>query len=124
MVNPTNARDVLSAATLFGLSDLASYAYDICKQSINVESIVSWVEWCESQQHQPRFQSAAVVGGRGGGSGGSSGGTPQPFGYANGVGGFPLSPSGSEAGGDGVNWAMAGEAAGRGEVTSRLRLDV
>lgn len=74
MVNLSNARDVLVTSTFFGLPELAAYAYDICKQSINADSIGGWVEWCE------------VQGGHGQGVYGNGG----PNGHPNGHRGSPM----------------------------------
>lgn len=105
MVNLSNARDVLIASTFFGLPDLAAYAYDICKQSINADTISAWVEWCEVQSGR---------GQRVYGNGGSNG-------YQNGQSGSPvifgnfMSDSGN---------GSASESANRHDYASKLRHDV
>ena len=45
-----NARSVLAVATAFGMNDLCTYAYDVCRQSITADTIQEWVEWIDSQE--------------------------------------------------------------------------
>jgi hypothetical protein len=80
MVNLSNARDVLVTSTFFGLPELSAYAYDICKQSINAESIGAWVEWCEVQSGH----------GQGQGQGQGTYGNIGPNGHLNGHRGNPM----------------------------------
>jgi hypothetical protein len=48
-LRPGNARAVLAAACLLGgMEDLCGYAYELCRQSINVESIAEWLEFVEA----------------------------------------------------------------------------
>ncbi|KIJ43957.1 hypothetical protein M422DRAFT_228554 [Sphaerobolus stellatus SS14] len=48
LVNPHNARAVLaSACYLGGLPDLCSYAYDVCRNSISVETVDDWLRFVE-----------------------------------------------------------------------------
>lgn len=75
MVTTANARDILAAAILFGLPDIAAYAFDLARQSINAENIVGWVDWCEGQGQGPHLV----------GAGAANGASPPPqFGYAGG----------------------------------------
>lgn len=87
MVTTANARDVLAAAILFGLPDIAAYAFDLARQSINVDNIVGWVDWCENQGQGPH-----VVGN----------GAPVQFGF----------PNGDFAGSDGSRSSSPGVFAG------------
>jgi len=49
LLNPHNARAVLAAACfLGGLPDLCSYAYDVCRNSISVETIDDWLTFVET----------------------------------------------------------------------------
>jgi hypothetical protein len=48
-VNPANARSVLAVATVFGIPELAAYAYEVCRQSLSVENIIDWVNWIDQQ---------------------------------------------------------------------------
>ncbi|KAH8983718.1 hypothetical protein EDB86DRAFT_3066263 [Lactarius hatsudake] len=44
LVRPENARGVLAAGCLLGgMDDLCNYAYDVCRQGINLETIASWL---------------------------------------------------------------------------------
>ncbi|PIL30513.1 hypothetical protein GSI_07213 [Ganoderma sinense ZZ0214-1] len=66
-VRPENARAVLAAACLLGrMDDLCNYAYEVCRQSISLESLPSWLEFVDTvppssdgsstpivEQHQP-----------------------------------------------------------------------
>lgn len=48
-LHPGNARAVLAAACLLGgMEDLCGYAYELCRQSINVENIAEWLEFVEA----------------------------------------------------------------------------
>lgn len=48
-LRPENARAVLAAACLLGgMEDLCGYAYELCRQSINVENIAEWLEFVEA----------------------------------------------------------------------------
>ncbi|KAI1788485.1 hypothetical protein LXA43DRAFT_1025341 [Ganoderma leucocontextum] len=48
-VRPENARAVLAAACLLGhMDDLCNYAYEVCRQSISLDSLPSWLEFVES----------------------------------------------------------------------------
>ncbi|RDB24105.1 BTB/POZ domain-containing protein 2 [Hypsizygus marmoreus] len=49
LIRPDNARAVLAAGCLLGgMDDLCSYAYEVCKQSITVDTISSWVEFIDT----------------------------------------------------------------------------
>ncbi|KAI0071813.1 hypothetical protein K474DRAFT_1651973 [Panus rudis PR-1116 ss-1] len=49
VVRPENARGVLAASCLLGGMDyLSEYAYDMCRQSITLETIGSWLEFVDS----------------------------------------------------------------------------
>lgn len=37
---------------MLGLPDLSSLAYDLCRKSIQVDSVRSWIEWCDSREEQ------------------------------------------------------------------------
>jgi len=44
LIQPENARGVLAAGCLLGgMDDLCNYAYDVCSQTINLDTIVSWL---------------------------------------------------------------------------------
>jgi hypothetical protein len=48
-LRPENARAVLAAACLLGgMEDLCGYAYELCRQSITIESIGEWLEFVEA----------------------------------------------------------------------------
>ncbi|KZT11631.1 uncharacterized protein LAESUDRAFT_809521 [Laetiporus sulphureus 93-53] len=49
LINPQNARAVLAAGCLLGgMDDLCNYAYEICRQSITVDSIASWLDFVDA----------------------------------------------------------------------------
>lgn len=49
LLHPGNARAVLAAACLLGgMDDLCGYAYEMCRQSVNVENIAEWLEFVEA----------------------------------------------------------------------------
>ncbi|KAJ9101914.1 hypothetical protein QFC19_004995 [Naganishia cerealis] len=58
-VNTANARSVLAVATVFGIPDLAAYAYEVCRQSININNILDWVSWIDQQTPPTSDQNAA-----------------------------------------------------------------
>lgn len=44
LIRPENARGVLAAGCLLGgMDDLCNYAYDVCRQAINLDTIASWL---------------------------------------------------------------------------------
>ncbi|KAH7889255.1 hypothetical protein F5I97DRAFT_1801567 [Phlebopus sp. FC_14] len=48
LIRPENARGVLAAGCLLGgMDDLCGYAYEACRQSINVETITEWLEFID-----------------------------------------------------------------------------
>lgn len=48
-LRPENARAVLAAACLLGgMEDLCGYAYELCRQAINIENIGEWLEFAEA----------------------------------------------------------------------------
>ncbi|KAI0637374.1 hypothetical protein C8Q77DRAFT_1097237 [Trametes polyzona] len=48
-IRPENARGVLAAACLLGrMDDLCNYAYEICQQSISLDTLQSWLDFAES----------------------------------------------------------------------------
>ncbi|KAI0831762.1 hypothetical protein BC628DRAFT_1415268 [Trametes gibbosa] len=47
-IRPENARGVLAAASLLGrMDDLCNYAYELCRQSINLDTLNSWLEFVD-----------------------------------------------------------------------------
>lgn len=49
LIRPENARAVLAAGCLLGrMDDLCNYAYEVCRQSITVDNISSWLEFVDS----------------------------------------------------------------------------
>lgn len=58
-VTAANARSVLAVATVFGVPDLGSYAYEVCRQSISSDNILDWVEWIELQAPQGADQASS-----------------------------------------------------------------
>ncbi|KZT28523.1 hypothetical protein NEOLEDRAFT_1129332 [Neolentinus lepideus HHB14362 ss-1] len=49
LIRSENARGVLAAACLLGgMDELCAYAYDVCRQSITVDSINDWVDFIDS----------------------------------------------------------------------------
>lgn len=54
LIRPDNARGVLAAGCLLGgMDELCGYAYDACRQSINVETINEWLEFIDSIPSSP-----------------------------------------------------------------------
>ncbi|KAI0668535.1 hypothetical protein C8Q78DRAFT_1047693 [Trametes maxima] len=48
-IRPENARGVLAAACLLGrMDDLCNYAYEICRQSISLDTLPSWLEFVDT----------------------------------------------------------------------------
>ncbi|EJF62589.1 hypothetical protein DICSQDRAFT_135558 [Dichomitus squalens LYAD-421 SS1] len=48
-IRPENARAVLAAACLLGrMDDLCNYAYEVCRQSISLDTLPSWLEFVDS----------------------------------------------------------------------------
>ncbi|CDO74879.1 hypothetical protein BN946_scf185004.g29 [Trametes cinnabarina] len=61
-VRPENARGVLAAACLLGrMDDLCNYAYEICRQSISLETLSSWLEFVEATPIPSDGSSTPVV---------------------------------------------------------------
>ncbi|KAH9483992.1 hypothetical protein JR316_0003470 [Psilocybe cubensis] len=49
LVRPENSRAVLAAGCLLGgMDELCQYAYNVCRQSMSVETIGSWVEFIDT----------------------------------------------------------------------------
>ncbi|EPQ58415.1 hypothetical protein GLOTRDRAFT_57377 [Gloeophyllum trabeum ATCC 11539] len=49
LIRPENARGVLAAGCLLGgMDDLCSYAYEVCRQSITVDTINDWVSFVDT----------------------------------------------------------------------------
>lgn len=49
LIRPENARAVLAAACyLGGMEDMCQYAYTVCRQSLSVETIGSWLEFVDA----------------------------------------------------------------------------
>ncbi|KAH9929649.1 hypothetical protein B0H21DRAFT_781135 [Amylocystis lapponica] len=49
LIRPENARAVLAAGCLLGhMDDLCNYAYQVCRQSITVDNISSWLEFVDA----------------------------------------------------------------------------
>jgi len=49
MINPQNARAVLAAGCLLGrMDDFCNYAYEVCRQTITVDNISSWLEFVDT----------------------------------------------------------------------------
>jgi len=49
LINPENARAVLAAGCLLGgMDELCQYAYEVCRRSLVVETIGSWLEFLEA----------------------------------------------------------------------------
>jgi len=54
LVRPENARPVLAAGCLLGgMDDLCQYSYNVCRQSMSVETIGSWLEFSETTPCSP-----------------------------------------------------------------------
>lgn len=48
LIRPENARAVLAGGCLLGgMDDLCQYAYDCCRQSINVDTVGQWLEFVD-----------------------------------------------------------------------------
>ena len=48
-INPQNARAVLAAGCLLGgMDELCNYAYELCRQSITVENISTWLQFVDA----------------------------------------------------------------------------
>lgn len=61
MIGQSNAREVLGTAEFLGLPELASIAYELCKASINIESIPSWIEWCDARDQRSLASSSSYT---------------------------------------------------------------
>ena len=49
LIHPNNARGVLAAGCLLsGMNELCDYAYEVCRRSITVETINTWVDFVEA----------------------------------------------------------------------------
>lgn len=49
LIRPENARAVLAAGCLLGgMEDLCQYSYNVCRQSMSVETIGAWVEFIDT----------------------------------------------------------------------------
>ncbi|KZO97887.1 hypothetical protein CALVIDRAFT_535985 [Calocera viscosa TUFC12733] len=63
LVHPQNALSVLaSACYLGGMDDLAAHAYEVCKSSISLETLPTWIEFVESivgDEVEPKASSAS-----------------------------------------------------------------
>ena len=52
LIGPENARAVLAAGCLLGgMNDLCAYSYEICRQSMSVETISNWVDFVATIPH-------------------------------------------------------------------------
>ena len=50
---------MLTVATAFGMNDLCTHAYDVCRQSITADTIQEWVEWIDLQEPKSDHSSAS-----------------------------------------------------------------
>ena len=49
LIRPDNARAVLAAGCLLGgMDELCQYSYNVCRQSMSVETIGAWIEFIDS----------------------------------------------------------------------------
>ncbi len=61
-IRPENARGVLAAACLLGrMDDLCNYAYEICRQSISLDTLPVWLEFIETLSPPSDGSSTPVV---------------------------------------------------------------
>lgn len=61
-IRPENARAVLAAACLLGrMDDLCNYAYEICRQSISLDTLPTWLEFVESLSPPPSDGSSTPI---------------------------------------------------------------
>ncbi|RDX52698.1 hypothetical protein OH76DRAFT_1480317 [Lentinus brumalis] len=61
-IRPENARGVLAAACLLGrMDDLCNYAYEICRQSISLDTLPVWLEFIETLSPSSDGSSTPVV---------------------------------------------------------------
>ena len=61
-IRPENARGVLAAACLLGrMDDLCNYAYEVCRQSISLETITSWLEFVDTMPTPSDGSSTPIV---------------------------------------------------------------
>ncbi|KAI0713426.1 hypothetical protein C8Q76DRAFT_731379 [Earliella scabrosa] len=61
-IRPENARAVLAAGCLLGrMDDLCNYAYEICRQSIILDTLPSWLEFIDSIHTSSDGTSTPVV---------------------------------------------------------------
>ena len=120
---------------LLGLPDLSPLAYDLCRKSIQVDSIRSWIEWCDSREEQEIVSSRTKHDVDAGGDEGS-----QEVGFggiANYINGSLASAMGLSAGGRsgsvtpsdvsvkaGPAWVNGTDEVQQGDWVARLRSDV
>ena len=69
LIRPENARAVLAAGCLLGgMEELCQYSYTVCRQSMSVETISSWLEFVDTIPFQtdgtstPEMPSTTVFG--------------------------------------------------------------
>ncbi|KAI0350076.1 hypothetical protein OH77DRAFT_1101284 [Trametes cingulata] len=61
-IRPENARGVLAAACLLGgMDDLCNYAYELCRQSISLDTLPSWLEFVDSMPVPSDGSSTPIV---------------------------------------------------------------
>ncbi|TRM61816.1 hypothetical protein BD626DRAFT_500631 [Schizophyllum amplum] len=54
LIHPENARAVLAAACLLGgMDDLCEFAYDVCRRSISLDNIGSWLDFVDVPEAAP-----------------------------------------------------------------------
>jgi hypothetical protein len=62
LVSPTNARSVLATACILGgMDELSAYAYELCKNSMSVESIDDWLDFLQTLPSPPSTSGSGTV---------------------------------------------------------------
>ncbi|PPR04956.1 hypothetical protein CVT24_010414 [Panaeolus cyanescens] len=62
LIRPENARAVLAAACyLGGMDDMCQYAYNVCRQSLSVETIGTWLEFVDPARSTTPDQAPTTV---------------------------------------------------------------
>jgi hypothetical protein len=136
LITPINARPVLLASILLSLPDLSSLAYDLCRKSIQVDSVRSWIEWCDAREEQEIVSSRTAK--RDGGDENEGSQEVGFGGIANYINGSLASAMGLSAGGRsgsitpsseasvkaGVAWVNGSDEVQQDDWVGRLRSDV
>jgi hypothetical protein len=134
MIPASHARATLLASILLALPDLGFITYELCRSTIQPDTIRSWVEWCDSRE---RYDLLHVKSGERDANQDSSGGYGGIGNYINGSlasamglsGGLSGTGSGSISPSDksvkaGAAWSVPAANVQRDDWVGRLRADV